>query len=59
MGRKQCGKKRNCALRTIFPFPTVFFLKDLYFRHVKHGLVLGRINIENMLELNRYQPGKF
>ena len=28
------GKRRNCSLRAISPFPTVFS-KDLYFRHVK------------------------
>ena len=27
-GRKHCGKRRNCSLRAIFPFPTVFS-KDL------------------------------
>ena len=29
-----CGKRRNCSLRAISPFPTVFS-KDLYCRHVK------------------------
>ena len=24
MGRKHCGKRRNCLLRAIFPFPSVF-----------------------------------
>ena len=24
MGRKHCGKRRNCSLRAISPFPTVF-----------------------------------
>ena len=24
MGRKHCGKMRNCSLRAISPFPTVF-----------------------------------
>ena len=24
MGRKHCGKKRNCSLRAISPFPSVF-----------------------------------
>ena len=23
-GRKQCGKRRNCSLRAISPFPSVF-----------------------------------
>ena len=34
MGRKHCGKRRNCSLRAISPFPTVFS-KDLYCRNVK------------------------
>ena len=42
-GRKNCGKRRNCSLRAISPFPTVFS-KDLYCRHVKLGLVLERVN---------------
>ena len=33
-GRKHCGKRRNCSLRAISPFPSVFS-KDLYCRHVK------------------------
>ena len=33
-GRKHCGKRRNCSLQAISPFPTVFS-KDLYCRHVK------------------------
>ena len=33
-GRKQCGKRRNCSLRAISPFPKVFS-KDLYCTHVK------------------------
>ena len=33
-GRKRCGKRRNCSLRAISPFPTVFS-NDLYCRHVK------------------------
>ena len=24
MGRKHCGKRRNCSLRAISPFPSVF-----------------------------------
>ena len=33
-GRKHGGKRRNCSLGAISPFPTVF-LKGLYSRHVK------------------------
>ena len=29
---KHCGKRRNCSLRAISPFPTVLS-KDLYSRH--------------------------
>ena len=32
--RKHCGKRRNCSLRAISPFPTMFS-KDLFCRHVK------------------------
>ena len=40
-GRKHCGKKRNCSLRAISPFPTVFS-KDLYCRPVKTMACLGK-----------------
>ena len=33
MGRKHCGKRRNCSLRAISPFPTVF-AKGLFPRGV-------------------------
>ena len=42
MNTKHCGKRRNCSLREISPFPTVFS-KDLYDRHVKHGLIWERV----------------
>ena len=40
-GRKHCGKRRNCSLRAISPFPTVFS-KDLYSKHVKTWARLGK-----------------
>ena len=40
-GRKHCGKRRNCTLRAISPFPTVFS-KDLYCRRVKTRACLGK-----------------
>ena len=43
MGRKHCGKRRNCLLRAVSPFPTAFS-KDLHCRNVKPGLVLERVN---------------
>ena len=39
-GRKHSGKRRNCSLRAISPFPAVFS-KDLYCRHVKTRACLG------------------
>ena len=43
LGRKHCGKSRNCLLRAISPFPTIFS-KDLYCRHVKTRLVWESVN---------------
>ena len=40
MGRKHCGKKRNCSLRAISPFPTLLS-KDLYCKHIKPRTCLG------------------
>ena len=42
-GRKHFGKRRNCSLRAISPFLTVFS-KDLYCRHVKSRACWERIN---------------
>ena len=41
MDRKHCGKRRNCSLWAISPFPTVF-VQDLFCRHVK---TRERVNI--------------
>ena len=41
MGRKYCRKRRNCSLRAISPFPTVFS-KDLFCRPVKTRACLGK-----------------
>ena len=35
------GKRRNCSLRAISPFPSVFS-KDMYCRHVKTRACLGK-----------------
>ena len=40
MGRKHCGKRRNCSLRAISPFPTVFS-KSLFPRGVKRCHCVG------------------
>ena len=40
-GKKHCGKRRNCSLRVISPFPTVFS-KDLFCRHVKTRACFAR-----------------
>ena len=40
-GRKHCEKRRNCSLRAISPFPTVFS-KGLYCRRVKTRACLAK-----------------
>ena len=40
-GRKHCGKRSNCSLQAISPFPTVFS-KELCFRHIKTRACLGK-----------------
>ena len=40
MGKKHCGKRRNCSLRAISPFPTVFS-KGLFSRGVKRRHCVG------------------
>ena len=39
-GRKHCGKRRNCSLQAISPFPTVFS-KGLFSRGVKRYHCVG------------------
>ena len=39
-GRKHCGKRRNCSLRAISPFPTVFS-KGLFPRDIKRFCCVG------------------
>ena len=39
-GRKHCGKRRNCSLRAISPFPTVFS-KGLFPRGVNRRHCVG------------------
>ena len=41
MGRKPCGKRRNCLSQALSPFPSVFS-KDLYCRQVKIRACLGK-----------------
>ena len=42
MGRKHCGKRRNCSLQAISPIPTVFS-KNLYCRRVKTRACLEKV----------------
>ena len=51
MGRKHCGKRRNCSLQAISAFPTVFS-KGLYCRHVKTSALF-----EKGLTLSQTSPG--
>ena len=50
MGRKQCRKRRNCSLRAISPFPTVFS-KGLYCRHIKTRDCLRKGKPKNELSI--------
>ena len=43
MGRKHCGKRRNCSLRAISPFPTVFS-KGLFPTGIKRCHCVGMVN---------------
>ena len=45
MSRKRCGKRKNCSLRAISSFPTVFS-KDFNCRHVKTRACLGKKTLE-------------
>ena len=38
MGRKHCGKRRNCSLQAISPFPTVFSKGS--FQGVSKGVIV-------------------
>ena len=59
MVRKHCGKRRNCSLRAISPFPTVFS-KSLYRRHVKTRACLGdmanvKVFFDKQMDKRTYQ----
>ena len=41
MGRKHCGKRRNCLLQGISPFLTVFS-EVFYYRHIKNQGLFGK-----------------
>ena len=41
MGKEHYGKRRNCSLRAISPFPIVFS-KDFYCRHEKNTDLFGK-----------------
>ena len=41
MGGKHCGKRRNCLLQAISPFPTVFS-KGLFPRGIKNCHCVGK-----------------
>ena len=62
MGRKHCGKRRNCLLRAFSPFPTVFS-KGLFPRGVKRcHCVWKGLNIEIFcyrLETVLHAPSKY
>ena len=55
--RKHCGKRRNCSLRAISPFPTVFS-KGLFPRDVKgcHSVGMGYciiLTVHNNIDMEK------
>ena len=46
MGRKHCGKRRNCSLQAVSPFPTVFS-KGLFPRASKGVIVWEWVKTKN------------
>ena len=51
MGRKHCGKRRNCSLRAISPFPKVFSI-DLFPRGVKGVIVWEWVKRQTASEIS-------
>ena len=64
MGRKHCGKRRNCSLRAISPFPIVFS-KGLFPRGVKRchcvrmGLPFPKPQILDSSKLKEFADDNF
>ena len=54
MGRKHCGKKRNCSLRAISPFPTMFS-KGLFPRGVKRCYCVGMGLSDIILKFSKFK----
>ena len=54
MGRKHCGKRRNCSICAISGFPTVFS-KDLHCTHVKTRLDWERV--KSIFSKCNFNPG--
>ena len=42
-GRKRCGKRRNCSLRAISPFPTAF---STHIHQIRNCCLLTRFSLE-------------
>ena len=58
MGRKHCWKRRNCSLRAISPFPTLFS-KDLYCRNVKTRACLGKAYAGDSTQIKQFCGNSF
>ena len=57
-GRKHCGKRRNCWLQAISPFPTVFS-KDLRCRDVKtRGLFRKGLSQNYVVKVKHFTKNK-
>ena len=62
MGRKHCGKRRNCSLRAISPFPHSVFQRlilqtrenqGLFGKGLKHGISFSKSELRIFLFLQR------
>ena len=49
MGRKHCGKRRNCSFRAISRFPTVFSIDWCCMTHKNQGLFGKGLRIKNVV----------
>ena len=51
-GRKHSGKRRNCSLRAISPFPTVFFKRLVFQGRQKKSLCGNGLKVEKCVKPN-------
>ena len=55
LSRKHCGKRRNCSLRAIPPFPTMFS-KAVICRRVEMSIMESRVKGSQLVATDAMQP---